>query len=66
MYNVSLYLLQVSTFTIQYLYGDVMMSTSSAVDHEFGPHHESTKNYEIGICCLFAKHAAWGARIKIG
>ena len=40
--------------------GDVMISVlaSSAVDREFKPRSGETKDYEIGICCFSAKHAA--------
>jgi hypothetical protein len=40
--------------------GGVMVSviTSSAVDRGFEPRSGQTKDYKIGICCLFAKHTA--------
>ena len=40
--------------------GGVMVSVlaSSAVDREFEPLSSHTKDYRIGICCFFAKHAA--------
>ena len=40
--------------------GGVMVSVFalSAVDHGFEPRSSQTKDYEIGICCFFAKHAA--------
>ena len=31
---------------------------SSAVDRGFEPRSVQTKDYKIGICCFFAKHAA--------
>ena len=36
----------------------ISMFTSSAVDRGFEPRSGQTKNYEIGICCFSAKHAA--------
>jgi hypothetical protein len=36
----------------------VSVLTSSAVDHGFKPWSGQTKDYEIGICCFSAKHAA--------
>jgi hypothetical protein len=30
----------------------------SAVDRGFAPWSGQTKDYEIGICCFFAKHTA--------
>jgi hypothetical protein len=46
---------------------------SSAVDREFKPRSGETKDYEIGICCFSAKHAAlrrkskdWLVRIVFG
>jgi hypothetical protein len=40
--------------------GGVMVSVlaSSAVDRGFEPRSGQTKDYEIGICCFSAKHAA--------
>ena len=40
--------------------GGVMVNVlaSSAVDRGFEPRSGQTKDYEIGICCFFAKHAA--------
>jgi hypothetical protein len=40
--------------------GGVMVSVlaSSAVDRGFEPRSGQTKDYNIGICCLSAKHAA--------
>jgi hypothetical protein len=36
----------------------VSVLTSSAVDRGFEPRSGQTKDYEIGICCFSAKHAA--------
>jgi len=36
----------------------VSMLSSSAVDREFESRSSRTKDYEIGICCFSAKHAA--------
>ena len=36
----------------------VNVLASSAVDYGFEPRSGQTKNYEIGICCFSAKHAA--------
>ena len=46
--------------------GDVMVSVlaSSAVDRGFEPRSGETKDYEIGICCFFAKHAALRRKSK--
>ena len=40
--------------------GGVMVSVlaSSAVDRGFEPRSGQTKDYEIGMCCFSAKHAA--------
>jgi hypothetical protein len=40
--------------------GDVMVSVlaSSVVDRGFEPRSGQTKDYQIGICCFSAKHAA--------
>jgi hypothetical protein len=40
--------------------GGVMVSVlaSIAVDRGFEPRSGQTKDYKIGICCFFAKHAA--------
>jgi hypothetical protein len=42
------------------LHQGVMVSvlTSSAVDHEYEPRSGQTKDYKIGICCFYVKHAA--------
>ena len=37
---------------------------SSAVDHGFEPRSGQTKDYEIGICCFSAKHAAFRRKSK--
>jgi hypothetical protein len=46
--------------------GGVIVSvlTLSAVDREFEPRSGQTKNYEIGICCISAKHAALRSKSK--
>jgi hypothetical protein len=36
----------------------VSMFASSAVDHKIEPRSGQTKDYEIGICCFSARHAA--------
>jgi hypothetical protein len=38
------------------------MHTSSGVDHEFKPLSGETKDYTIGICWFFAKHAAFKSK----
>ena len=35
----------------------VIVFTSSAIDREFEPWSDQTKDYKIGICCFSAKHA---------
>ena len=49
-----------------YRIGGVMVSVlaSSAVDHEFKHRSGQTKDYEIGICCFSAKHAALRRKSK--
>ena len=42
----------------------VSVLASSAVDHGFEPRSGQTKNYEIGICCFSAKHAALRRKSK--
>ena len=37
---------------------------SNAVDHGFEPRSGQTKDYEIGICCFSAKHAALRRKSK--
>jgi hypothetical protein len=46
--------------------GGIMVSVlaSSAVDRGFDPGSGQTKNYKIGICCFFAKHAALRRKSK--
>ena len=42
----------------------VSMLASSAVDHGFEPRSGQTIDYEIDICCFFAKHAALRRKSK--
>jgi hypothetical protein len=42
----------------------VSMVTSSAVDRGFEPRSGQAKDYEIGICCFSAKHAALRRKSK--
>ena len=42
----------------------VNMFTSRAVDHELEPQSGQAKDYEIGICCFTAKHAALRRKSK--
>jgi hypothetical protein len=42
----------------------VIVLASSVVDRGFEPRSGQTKDYEIGICCFFAKHAALRRRNK--
>ena len=42
----------------------VSMRASSAVDHGFESRSGQTKDYEIGICCFYAKHAALRSKSK--
>ena len=46
--------------------GGVMVNVlaSSAVDRGFEPRWGQTKDYKIGICCFFAKHAALRRKSK--
>ena len=46
--------------------GGVMVSVlaSSAVDRGFDPRSGQTKDYEIGMCCFSAKHAALRRKSK--
>jgi hypothetical protein len=48
--------------------GSVMVSvlTSSTVDCGYEPRSSQTKDYEIGICCFSARHAALGEKAKTG
>jgi hypothetical protein len=53
-------------FLINDRIGGVMVSVlaSSAVDREFEPRSGQTNDYEIGICCFSAKHAALRKKSK--
>ena len=42
----------------------VSVLASSAVDRGFDPRSGQTKDYEIGICCFSAKHAALRSKNK--
>ena len=42
----------------------VCVLASSAVDHGFEPQSGQTKDYNIGICCFSAKHAALWRKSK--
>ena len=42
----------------------VSVLISSAVDRGFEPRSGQTKDYEIGICCFSAKHAALKRKSK--
>jgi hypothetical protein len=42
----------------------VSVLVSSAVDRGFEPRTGETKDYKIGICCFFAKHAALRRKSK--
>ena len=42
----------------------VSMLATSAVDRGFEPRSGQTKDYKIGICCFFAKHAALRRKSK--
>jgi hypothetical protein len=46
--------------------GGVMVNvlTSNAVDRGFEPRWGQTKDYEIGMCCLSAKHATLRGKSK--
>ena len=46
--------------------GGVMVSmlSSSAVYRGFEPQSGQTRDYKIGICCFFAKHAALRSKSK--
>jgi hypothetical protein len=43
----------------------VSVLASSAVDGVFEPWSGQTKDYEIGICCFSAKHAALRTKSKL-
>ena len=55
-----------SVFKHRYCIDDVTVSVlaSSEVDRGFEPQSTQTKHYEIGICCFFAKHAAFSRKSK--
>jgi len=42
----------------------VSVPVLSAVDSVYKPWSDETKDYKIGICCFFAKHAALRRMIK--
>ena len=42
----------------------VSVLASSAVDRGFEPRSGQTKDYEIDICCFYAKHAALRRKSK--
>jgi hypothetical protein len=44
--------------------GGVMISmcTPNTIDREFEPRLGKFKNYDIGVCCFFAKHACAALR----
>jgi hypothetical protein len=42
----------------------VSVLTSNAVDRWIEPRLGQTKDYKIGICCFFAKHAALRRKSK--
>jgi len=42
----------------------VCVLVSSAVDRRFAPRSDQTKDYEIGICCFYAKNAALRRKSK--
>ena len=42
----------------------VSVFVSSAVDRGFEPWSGQSKDYKIGICCFFAKHAALRRKSK--
>ena len=46
--------------------GGVMVSvlTSSTIDREFEPRSSQIENYEIGVCCFSANHAALKRKSK--
>ena len=43
----------------------VSVLASSAVDGVFEPWSDQNKDYEIGICCFSAKHAALRRKSKL-
>jgi hypothetical protein len=48
------------------LFGDVVVSmlASNVVDRGFEPQSGQAKDYEIGICCFSAEHAALRRKSK--
>ena len=42
----------------------VSVLASSTVDRWFEPRSDETKDYEIGICCVSAKHTTLGRKRK--
>ena len=42
----------------------VIVLASSAINCGFEPQSGQTKDYEIGICCFFAKHTALRRKSK--
>ena len=40
------------------------MFASCTVYHVFKPQSDQTKDYKIGICCLYAKNGAWKRKNK--
>ena len=55
----------VSVFLINCICGAmVSMITSSSIDRGFEPWFDQTKDYKIGICCFFPKHAVLRSKSK--
>jgi hypothetical protein len=42
----------------------VSVLTSNAVDRGFEPQTGQTRDYKIGMCCFFTKHAAFRRKSK--
>ena len=64
-FDFSFNMLFISNFPFNRIDGVMVnMLASSAVDHGFKPQSGQTKNYKIGICCFFAKHAALRRKSK--
>jgi hypothetical protein len=42
----------------------ISVLASNAVDHEFESRSGQSKDHKIGICCFFAKHAAFRIKSK--
>ena len=62
------YLLSINPFIILFnRIGGVMVSViaSSVVDRGFEPRSSQTKDYKIGVCCFFAKHAEKEQRLVV-